>query len=155
MFTLVTARTLRFPPYRGIFLKCFRPFVASWPAPSASGRSESGRAGISPVGLVRLRQGTHNNSVEQIIKHYATGRKCWFFCYDKVGAQASANLFSLAMTCRANDVDRFEYFSYIFEHLPMATTMEALEALLPWNVKPILEEGRKRREAALRSTAAG
>ena len=43
MFTFITAPTLRFPPYRGIFLKCFRPFVASWPAPSASGRSESGR----------------------------------------------------------------------------------------------------------------
>jgi hypothetical protein len=62
VFTLVTARTLRFPPYRGVFLKCFRPFVASWPAPSASGRSESGRVGISPTGLVHLRQGTHNNS---------------------------------------------------------------------------------------------
>ena len=58
------------------------------------------------------------------------------------------------MTCRANDVDRFEYFSHIFEHLPMATTMEALEALLPWNVKPILEERRKRGEEALRSAAA-
>ena len=29
------------------------------------------------------------------------------------------------------NVDRFEYFSYIFEHLSMAT-MEALDALLPW-----------------------
>lgn len=82
------------------------------------------------------------------------GLKCWFFCYDKVGAQASANLFSMVMTCRANDVDRFEYFSYIFEHLPMATTLEALEALLPWNVKPVLEERRKQREVALRSAAA-
>ena len=85
---------------------------------------------------------------------YATGRKCWYFCYDKVGAQASANLFSMVMTCRANDVDRFEYFSSVFEHLPMATTMEDLEALLPWNVKPILEERRKQREAALRSLTA-
>jgi hypothetical protein len=58
------------------------------------------------------------------------------------------------MTCRANDVDRFEYFSYLFEHLPMATTLDALETLLPWNVKPILEEHRKRREAVLRSAAA-
>src|SRR6202034_1949866 len=64
MFTFVTARTLCFPPYRGIFLKCFRPFVASWPAPSASGRSESGRVGISPTGLVHLRQGTHNAMAE-------------------------------------------------------------------------------------------
>lgn len=36
----------------------------------------------------------------------------------------------------------------------MATTMEDLEALLPWNVKPILEERRKQREAALRSLTA-
>jgi transposase len=69
-------------------------------------------------------------------------------------AEASANLFSLVMTCRENEVDRFEYLSYVFEHLPMAATVEALEALLPWNVKPILEERRKRREAALRSAAA-
>jgi IS66 C-terminal element len=78
-------------------------------------------------------------------------RKNWYFCYDKVGAQASANLFSFVMTCRANEVDCFEYFSYVFEHLPTATTLEALEALLPWNVKPLLEERRKRREAALRA----
>lgn len=96
----------------------------------------------------------HNNFAEQQIKHYATGRKNWYFCYDKVGAQASANLFSLVMTCRANEVDRFEYLSYIFEHLPTATTMDALEALLPWNVKPILEERRRGREAELRTAAA-
>jgi hypothetical protein len=74
VFTSVTARTLRFPPNRGVFLKCFRPFVASWPAPSASGRSESGRVGITPTELVHLRQGTHNNYSEQQIKHFATGR---------------------------------------------------------------------------------
>jgi len=50
-------------------------------------------------------------------------------------------------------VDRFEYLSYVFEQLPTATTVEALEALLPWNVKHVLEERRKRREAALRSAA--
>ena len=47
-------------------MKCFRPFVASWPAPSASGRSESGRVGISPTGLVHLRQGTHNVFIERL-----------------------------------------------------------------------------------------
>lgn len=66
MFTHVTARTLRCSPYRELFLKCFRPFVASWPAPSASGRSESGRVGIAPTGLVHLRQGTHNVFIERL-----------------------------------------------------------------------------------------
>ena len=98
MFTLVTVRTLRCPPYRGIFLKCFRPFVASWPAPSASGRSESGRVGISPTGLVHLRQGTHNVFIERLwksvkyqeiyLRDYATvadveeGLRLWFEKYN-------------------------------------------------------------------------
>jgi hypothetical protein len=60
----------------------------------------------------------------------------------------------MVMTCRANEVDCFEYLSYVFEHLPTATTVEALEALLPWNVKPLLQERRQRREAALRSVTA-
>jgi outer membrane protein TolC len=40
------------------------------------------------------------------------------------------------------------------EYLPTATTLDALEALLPWNVKAILEERRKCTEAALCSATA-
>ena len=56
------------------------------------------------------------------------------FCYDKVGAQASANLFSLVMTARANGVELFKYLSEPFDQLPTATMVEAIEALLPWNL---------------------
>ena len=69
------------------------------------------------------------------------------FCYDKVGAQASANLFSLVMSARANGAEPFEYLSEVFEQLPAATTVEAIEALLPWNLKPILD-ARKQPQAA-------
>ena len=95
----VTAHTLRFPPYRGIFLKCFRPFVASWPAPSTSGRSERGRVGISPTELVHLSQGTHNNRCENAIRPFVVGRKGWLFSDTVKGAVASANLYSLVETC--------------------------------------------------------
>lgn len=78
----------------------------------------------------------HNNFVERQIKQYALGRKLWMFVYDKVGAQASANLFSLVMTARANGLEPFQYLSYLFEHLPSAATVEAIEALLPWNLRP-------------------
>jgi hypothetical protein len=47
----------------------------------------------------------HNNFVERQIKQYALGRRLWMFCYDKVGAQASANLFSLVMAARANGLE--------------------------------------------------
>jgi hypothetical protein len=92
VFTLVTARTPRFPPYRGVFLKCFRPFVASWPAPSASGRSESGRVGISPTGLVHLRQGTHNNAAERALRTIVLERKNHFFAGAETGGERAASI---------------------------------------------------------------
>jgi transposase len=81
----------------------------------------------------------YNNYSEQQIKHFATGRKAWLFSYDAGSAQASANLFSLVMTCRVNDVEPYAYLNYLFEHLPAATTVEHVEALLPWNLKSMLD----------------
>jgi len=69
------------------------------------------------VRVLRLAASEWRKKAQQfLLRKDFPNRKCWFFCCDEVGAQASANLFSLAMTCRANDVDRFEYFSYIFEY---------------------------------------
>ena len=96
----------------------------------------------------------HNNYAEQQIKQFAVGRKAWLFNHDKLAAQASANLFSLVMTARLNDVEPFAYLSHLFERLPMATTVEALEALLPWNVKPALEAQPTAKPAALPSAIA-
>jgi hypothetical protein len=86
---------------------------------------------------------------------YFPNRELWMFCYDKVGAQASANLFSLVMTARANGVEPFEYLSEVFAQLPAATTVEAIEALLPWNLKPILEQRRKSQHSAYSSSTHG
>ena len=79
-----------------------------------------------------------NNYVERQIKSYATGRRAWLFAYDAPGAQASANLYSLVMTCRANEVEPYAYLNYLFEHLPAASSVEQIEALLPWNLKAML-----------------
>ena len=84
-----------------------------------------------------------NNYSEQQIKHFATGRKAWLFSYDASSAQASANLFSLVMTCRINEVEPYAYLNYLFEHLPTASTVEQVEALLPWNLKAMLDEKNK------------
>jgi transposase len=80
-----------------------------------------------------------NNYCEQQIKNFVTGRKAWIFCDSKVGATSSANLYSLVMTARANDIEPFAYLSYLFDQLPTATTVAALEVLLPWNFKPRLQ----------------
>lgn len=86
-----------------------------------------------------------NNRVENDIRPFAVGRKAWLFCDTQLGAQASANLYSLAGTCRANGVDPFAYFEYLYERLPCATTVADLEALLPWNVKALLRAAVKTR----------
>jgi transposase len=95
----------------------------------------------------------HNHFVERQIKQHALGRKLWMFVYDKVGAQASANLFSLGMTARANGLEPFRYLSYLLEQLPSTTTVDAIEALLPWNVKSTLEAQRTRQNAARQSAS--
>jgi hypothetical protein len=54
------------------------------------------------------------------------------------GARASANLYSLVSCSRVNGLEPYAYLRYLFEELPKASTAEALEALLPWNVTLLL-----------------
>jgi transposase len=93
-----------------------------------------------------------NNYVERQIKSYATGRKAWLFAYDAAGAQASANLYSLVMSCRANAIEPYAYLNHLFEHLPAASSVAQIEALLPWNVKTILEEQKQSQQRRQPST---
>ena len=63
------------------------------------------------------------------------GRKGWLFADTVAGATASANLYSLVETAKANQLEPHAYLSLIFARLPTLTTVEDYEALLPWNVK--------------------
>jgi hypothetical protein len=50
------------------------------------------------------------------------------------GARASANLYSLIETAKANGIEPYVYLCHIYEKLPTAQTIEQLEALLPINL---------------------
>jgi transposase len=78
---------------------------------------------------------THNNYVENQIRPFSQGRRVWLFANNPLGARASANLFSLVSTARANGIEPYVYLNYLFEKLPAADTVEALEALLPCNAR--------------------
>jgi len=95
-----------------------------------------------------------NNYIERQIKSYATGRRAWLFAYDAAGAQASANLYSLVMSCRANEIEPYAYLNYLFENLPAASTVAQVEALLPWNVKSLLGEQKKKSQEPSQPSAA-
>lgn len=63
------------------------------------------------------------------------GRKGWMFSDTVPGAMASANLYSLVETCKANHVEPHAYLALLFERLPSLTTVDDYESMLPWNVK--------------------
>ena len=48
--------------------------------------------------------------------------------------KASANLYSLIETAKANSLEPYAYLRYLFTELPKAETVEAIEALLPGNL---------------------
>ena len=51
------------------------------------------------------------------------------------GANASANLYSLIETAKANNVEPYHYLDALFKNLPLAQTVDDCEALLPWNIE--------------------
>ena len=77
-----------------------------------------------------------NNRCENSIRPFVLGRKGWLFSDTVHGAVASANLYSLVETAKANGVEPHAYLSRLFERLPHLKTVEDYEAMLPWNVKP-------------------
>jgi transposase len=52
------------------------------------------------------------------------------------GAKASAHLYSLVQTARANELEPYAYLRRLFTALPAAQTVERIETLLPWKLKP-------------------
>ena len=62
------------------------------------------------------------------------GRKNWLFSDTVAGANASANLYSLLETCKANGVNAYQYLRALLIALPKAKTADDYEALLPWNI---------------------
>jgi len=76
-----------------------------------------------------------NNRAENAIRPFAIGRKNWLFSNSVAGVKASANLYSLIETAKANGVEPYQYLRHVFTELPKVTTVEDIEQLLPWNFK--------------------
>ena len=75
-----------------------------------------------------------NNKAERAIRPFVIGRKNWLFANSVKGAKASSTLYSIVETAKANNIEPWHYFNHVFKELPNATTVEEIEALLPWNV---------------------
>jgi transposase len=72
-----------------------------------------------------------NNAAENAIRSVAMGRKNWLLAGVPKGADASAMLFSLVETAKANEIEPQAYLKFLFERFPAAQTMEEMRALMP------------------------
>lgn len=75
-----------------------------------------------------------NNACENAIRPFVIGRRNWLFSDTVKGAKASANLYSLIETAKANGLEPYRYLRHVFNELPKAKSLEAIEKLLPWHV---------------------
>ena len=75
-----------------------------------------------------------NNRCENSIRPFAVGRRRWMFCDTPAGAHASAVIYSLIETARANGLEPYTWLRRVMRELPAAQSVEAIEALLPWNL---------------------
>lgn len=75
-----------------------------------------------------------NNACENAIRPFVIGRRNWLFSDTVKGAKASANLYSLIETAKANGLEPYRYLRHVFNELPKAKSLEDIEKLLPWQV---------------------
>ena len=74
-----------------------------------------------------------NVLAENAIRPFAVGRKNWLFADTPRGAKASATVYSLIETAKANGIEPFAYLNHVLQHIGNAKMVEDVEALLPWN----------------------
>ncbi len=74
-----------------------------------------------------------NNRAERAVKPYVIGRKNWLFSNTERGATASAMLYSIIETAKANGFLIDNYLKICLDEL--AKKPETLTHPLPWNVK--------------------
>ena len=71
-----------------------------------------------------------NNRAERAVRPFAIGRKNWLFCNTPAGADASAAVYSIVETAKANGLRPFRYLNFLLERLPGGCP---LEECMPWN----------------------
>ena len=79
-----------------------------------------------------------NNLAENSIRPFTVGRKNWLFAGSPKGATASATVYSLVETAKANDLNPYKYLQLLLSALPkmsLQNDMALLDKLLPWDPK--------------------
>lgn len=80
-----------------------------------------------------------NSASERALRNFTIGRKNWVTINTVRGAQASAIIYSITETARANNLNVYYYIKHLLTRLPQMIDTDgnieesALEALMPWS----------------------
>ena len=75
-----------------------------------------------------------NNRAERKAKSYAVGRKAFLFHTSEAGAGASAVMYSIVETAKANNLNIFQYLYMVLLYMPDYMNSSAgIEQLMPWS----------------------
>lgn len=77
-----------------------------------------------------------NSATERAIRPFTIGRANWHIIDTIHGAEASATIYSLVETAKANHLKIYEYLKHLLSEIPKHmddTNMDFLEDLLPWS----------------------
>ncbi|HDK25644.1 MAG TPA: IS66 family transposase [Candidatus Atribacteria bacterium] len=75
------------------------------------------------------------NRVENDIRPFVVGRRNWLFSGSPLGAFASATIYSIVETAKANGLEPYSYLKYLFTELPV-TKVEDYKKLMPQYLDP-------------------
>jgi len=76
-----------------------------------------------------------NNPIERAIRPFTIGRKNWMFAGSPRGAEASAFIYSLVETAKANGWEPKAYLTELFTRYPKAKNQNDIRSLLPMFLK--------------------
>lgn len=79
-----------------------------------------------------------NNLAEQAIRPFCVGKNNWKLIDTVEGAKASAILYSIVETAKANDLVIYQYLKYLLTEIPKHmddTSLDFLDDMLPWSNK--------------------
>lgn len=77
-----------------------------------------------------------NNAAENAIRPFTVGRKNWLFADTPKGASASAAVYSIIETAKANGLNVYTYLEYLLLYMPdtdWRNSPEELDMLMPWS----------------------
>jgi len=81
-----------------------------------------------------------NNLTENAIRPRVIGRKNFLFCDTVARANASANPYSLIETAKTNEIEPYAYLKTVFTELPKATSLQDVEAVLPYQLSSEIKQ---------------